>query len=159
MAVVSAGSGASILIRGSIGELGKATNWTNLFPVVRQDGGGMFCEPLVPAPEEWADMEGVVQVIESGEEGLSYQVGALFLYFSYSYHIISYSLFQTWPHRFILLVRNSSCACLMAFYIYIYILHRLITTQLTPPPSAPPSSSAPPAAAAPSQRSAATAPT
>ncbi|KFY48616.1 hypothetical protein V496_10246, partial [Pseudogymnoascus sp. VKM F-4515 (FW-2607)] len=73
VAVVSAGSGASILIRGSIGELGKATNWTNLFPVVRQDGGGMFCEPLVPAPEEWADMEGVVQVIESGEEGLSYQ--------------------------------------------------------------------------------------
>lgn len=89
MAVVSAGSGASILIRGSIGELGKATNWTNLFPVVRQDGGGKFCEPLVPAPEEWAGVEGVVQVIESGEGGLSYQVGAFLLFqLLLSYHFV-----------------------------------------------------------------------
>ncbi|OBT67320.1 hypothetical protein VE03_02708 [Pseudogymnoascus sp. 23342-1-I1] len=73
VAVVSAGVGASILIRATVGELGAATNWTDLFPVVRQEGGGKFCEPLVPAPEEWAGREGVVQVVESGEEGLSYQ--------------------------------------------------------------------------------------
>ncbi|KFY01996.1 hypothetical protein O988_02407 [Pseudogymnoascus sp. VKM F-3808] len=73
VAVVSEGDGASILIRATISEdLGKA-NWTNLFPVVQQQGGGKFCEPLVLAPEEWAGREGVVQVIESGEEGLSYQ--------------------------------------------------------------------------------------
>ncbi|KFY48615.1 hypothetical protein V495_01183 [Pseudogymnoascus sp. VKM F-4514 (FW-929)] len=108
VAVVSEGDGASILIRATISEdLGKANwtnlfpvvqqqgggkfceplvlapeeisedlgkaNWTNLFPVVQQQGGGKFCEPLVLAPEEWAGREGVVQVIESGEEGLSYQ--------------------------------------------------------------------------------------
>ena len=74
---MSAGDGASILIRATIGDLGSA-NWTNLFPVVAQRGGGKFCEPLVPAPVEWAGLEGVVQVIESGEEGLSYQVGGFY---------------------------------------------------------------------------------
>ncbi|OBT73840.1 hypothetical protein VF21_06708 [Pseudogymnoascus sp. 05NY08] len=73
VAVVSAGEGASILIRATIGDLAGGANWTNLFPVVQQRGGGKFCEPLVPAPVEWAGIEGVVQVIESGEEGLSYQ--------------------------------------------------------------------------------------
>ncbi|KFY19307.1 hypothetical protein V493_08025, partial [Pseudogymnoascus sp. VKM F-4281 (FW-2241)] len=73
VAVVTAGDGAGILIRATIDELGAGANWTNLFPVVAQVGGGKFCEPLVPAPVEWAGLEGVVQVIESGEEGLSYQ--------------------------------------------------------------------------------------
>ncbi|KFZ01045.1 hypothetical protein V501_10249, partial [Pseudogymnoascus sp. VKM F-4519 (FW-2642)] len=73
VAVVSSGDGANILIRATIGDLAGDANWTDLFPVVQQRGGGKFCEPLVPAPVEWAGREGVVQVIESGEEGLSYQ--------------------------------------------------------------------------------------
>ena len=98
VAVVSAGNGASILIRATIGDSGSA-NWTNLFPVVAQKGRGKFCEPLVPAPEEWAGLEGVVQVIESGEEGLSYQV-CDFLFYFVSYQLLS---FRTLYHHFELL--------------------------------------------------------
>lgn len=104
VAVVSAGDGASILIRATIGDLGSA-NWTNLFPVVAQRGGGKFCEPLVPAPVEWAGLEGVVQVIESGEEGLSYQVGAFYfisLVFIVSFlsHFVRIYYFKLHPINF-----------------------------------------------------------
>lgn len=101
VAVVSEGDGASILIRATISEdLGKA-NWTNLFPVVQQQGGGKFCEPLVLAPEEWAGREGVVQVIESGEEGLSYQVGLFYFVSSLSILSIPYLVLL---HTFILYI-------------------------------------------------------
>lgn len=159
VAVVSAGDGANILIRATIGDLAGSANWTNLFPVVQQRGGGKFCEPLVPAPVEWAGMEGVVQVIESGEEGLSYQVGFFYFHvFQLSYRFISFRthlLSQTWPyHHFFYFYfwpcdENRRVLAWRASYIFLYTLQFLYppkTTQLTPP-SAPPSSSAPPAAA------------
>lgn len=143
MAVVSAGDGASILIRATVGELGSA-NWTNLFPVVAQRGGGKFCEPLVPAPVEWAGMEGVVQVIESGGEGLSYQVGAFYfisLVVIVSFCLISYAFIISnfTPSFFWGLVTNCG-VCLLGVphtffpytYIHIYISHNNHPTN-TPP--------------------------
>lgn len=73
VAVLTAEEHANILIRATVGPLAVA-NWTNLFPVVAQSHSGAFCEPLVPAPEDWVGKDGVIQVIQNGEDGLSYQV-------------------------------------------------------------------------------------
>lgn len=61
------------LIRGTLDPTALG-NWTNLFPVVRQYNIGGFCEPLVPAPAEWVGKDGIIQVIQSGEDGLQFQV-------------------------------------------------------------------------------------
>jgi hypothetical protein len=75
VAVITEDKSARILIRAVVGSNVEG-NWTNLFPIVAQSGEGAFCEPLVPAPLEWVGRDGIIQVIQSGKEGLSYQVGS-----------------------------------------------------------------------------------
>jgi hypothetical protein len=49
-------------------------NWSVLYPVIATYGLGSFCIPTVPAPKEFAGKNGVVQVIQNGEDGLLFQV-------------------------------------------------------------------------------------
>ncbi len=49
-------------------------DWVKLHPVVRQEGLGPFCIPVVKAPESWVGKKGLVQVIESGEDGMLFSV-------------------------------------------------------------------------------------
>lgn len=62
-----------ILIRGTLDPTGEG-NWTNLHPVVKQEGLGSFCEPAIKAPQEWVGKKGFVQVVQSGEDGLLFAV-------------------------------------------------------------------------------------
>ena len=48
-------------------------NWTNLQPVLSQQGLGAFCLPQVSAPSEWEGQDGVLQVIQHGPDGFLYQ--------------------------------------------------------------------------------------
>ena len=64
-----------ILIRGTLDPTGEG-NWTNLHPVVKQEGLGSFCEPAIKAPQEWVGEKGFLQVVQSGEDGLLFSVSA-----------------------------------------------------------------------------------
>ena len=64
---------AHILIRGTLDPT-AGSNWTNLHPIIRQDGLGSFCVPQIGAPEEWAGQQGIIQVIQSGEDGMLFAV-------------------------------------------------------------------------------------
>lgn len=76
IALVSTHPQVNILIRATL-DPDATGNWTNLFPVVKQSGIGSFCEPLVPVPAAWVGKKGIIQVIQSGVDGLLYQVGAV----------------------------------------------------------------------------------
>lgn len=62
-----------ILIRATLDPTGEG-NWTNLHPVIKQEGLGSFCEPAIKAPQEWVGKKGFVQVVQSGEDGLLFAV-------------------------------------------------------------------------------------
>ena len=70
-----------ILIRGTLDPTGEG-NWTNLHPVIKQEGLGSFCKPAIKAPQEWVGKKGFVQVVQSGEDGLLFAVSLRTEFFS-----------------------------------------------------------------------------
>jgi hypothetical protein len=49
-------------------------NWTDLVPTIKQSGLGDFCQPSVPAAESLVGQQGVIQIVQSGDDGSLYQV-------------------------------------------------------------------------------------
>ena len=65
---------AQFLYRGTLDKQ-TPSNWTNLLPVVDEQGIGDFCIPNLKAPTNWANQTGLVQIIMDGPDGILYQVG------------------------------------------------------------------------------------
>lgn len=54
-----------------------ASNWTQLYPILTQNGIGDYCQPAVAAPESWVGQQGVLGVVADAADGLLYQVGLI----------------------------------------------------------------------------------
>ena len=49
-------------------------NWTNIVPVVNQDGLGDFCLSALTLPDTFANNSGLIQVIQNAADGMLFQV-------------------------------------------------------------------------------------
>ena len=49
-------------------------NWTNILPVVNQNGLGDFCLPMLKLPNSFTNHSGFIQVMQDAADGLLYQV-------------------------------------------------------------------------------------
>jgi hypothetical protein len=49
-------------------------NWTNLLPVVSEQGLGAFCLPNLKIPASFAGKGGVIQIVQGAADGALYQV-------------------------------------------------------------------------------------
>lgn len=74
IALTSTHPEADWLFRATLDKTGMGNNWTDLLPVVHQQGLGQYCEPSLTVPANWAGQSGVVQVIQHGDDGSLYQV-------------------------------------------------------------------------------------
>ncbi|KAK4031825.1 hypothetical protein C8A01DRAFT_21017 [Parachaetomium inaequale] len=54
-----------------------ASNWTALFPIVKQSGQGNFCEPAITVPKEWAGKKGFIGVVSKTSDAERYQCAAV----------------------------------------------------------------------------------
>ncbi|ORX98867.1 hypothetical protein BCR34DRAFT_495726 [Clohesyomyces aquaticus] len=57
--------------------LSTPNNWVPLTKDLNQTGVGQFCEPQIPAREDWKGKNGILQVIQHSPEGLLYQCAAI----------------------------------------------------------------------------------
>lgn len=48
-------------------------NWTQIFPIVRQDGLGAYCQRAVTVPSRFVGQRGVLGVVSSTPDGLLFQ--------------------------------------------------------------------------------------
>ena len=65
--------GADWLYRATI-EPATENNWTQLYPIFRQEGVGNFCQPSVSAPYDWIGRQGIISVVTKASDGILYQV-------------------------------------------------------------------------------------
>ena len=66
---------AQFLYRGTLDKQAPF-NWTNLLPVVNEQGLGDFCLPNMQVPMNWANQSGLLQIIMDGPDGILYQVSS-----------------------------------------------------------------------------------
>ncbi|KAF3929006.1 hypothetical protein ABW19_dt0210048 [Dactylella cylindrospora] len=59
------------VVEGNTAE-GEDLDWTQVFPIVEQNGAGDFCEPLITVPRELVGKMGVLQVIQNAVDGMLY---------------------------------------------------------------------------------------
>ena len=52
-------------------------NWTNIVPVIEENGLGDFCLPMLKLPDSFANKTGLIQVIQGAADGELYQVSPL----------------------------------------------------------------------------------
>jgi hypothetical protein len=52
-------------------------NWTQAFPIVRQNGLGAFCEPIITIPTEFVGQKGILGAVTNTSDGLLFQVRRL----------------------------------------------------------------------------------
>lgn len=64
---------STFLFRATLDGTAKS-GWANLLPLLNQSGLDAFCMGKVEAQAEWAAKKGIIQVIQSTEDGLFYQV-------------------------------------------------------------------------------------
>jgi len=53
------------------------SQWFDLTRALSQKGTGQFCEPQIPARQQWIGQEAVLQVTQHGHDGTLYQVGSV----------------------------------------------------------------------------------
>lgn len=56
--------------------LSDVTTWVPLIPDIDRSGVGTFCLPSVPGNQAWVGKDAVLQVIQTGPDGVLYQVSA-----------------------------------------------------------------------------------
>lgn len=66
---------AKWLIRGTL-DSKAAGNWTEMYPIIQQDGRGEYCQPAVTAPKAWAGKKGIISVACGAPDGLLFQVSS-----------------------------------------------------------------------------------
>lgn len=64
---------AKWLIRGTL-DSKAAGNWTEMYPIIQQNGRGEYCQPAVTAPKAWAGKKGIISVACGAPDGLLFQV-------------------------------------------------------------------------------------
>ncbi|KAI0006885.1 hypothetical protein F4779DRAFT_620145 [Xylariaceae sp. FL0662B] len=52
-------------------------NWTEIYPLVKQDGAGVFCLPQVTVPPEFVGQKAFLSIVASALDGLLYQCAAV----------------------------------------------------------------------------------
>ncbi|EAQ91731.1 hypothetical protein CHGG_03666 [Chaetomium globosum CBS 148.51] len=67
---------AKWLIRGTL-DSKAAGNWTEMYPIIQQDGRGEYCQPAVTAPKAWAGKKGIISVACGAPDGLLFQCAAV----------------------------------------------------------------------------------
>ena len=60
--------------RATLDKTANGNNWTDLLPTVSESGLGQFCEPSLSVPGNWSGSQGIIQVLQHGDDGLLYQV-------------------------------------------------------------------------------------
>lgn len=54
-------------------------DWTQIFPIVQQNGLGAFCEPAVSVPPRFVGQRGVLGIVSNTPDGILFQVGPSFI--------------------------------------------------------------------------------
>jgi len=67
---------AKWLIRGTL-DSKAAGNWTEMYPIIQQNGRGEYCQPAVTAPKAWAGKKGIISVACGAPDGLLFQCAAV----------------------------------------------------------------------------------
>jgi len=57
--------------------LNDTDNWTNILPVILQNGQGDFCPTGITIPSAWEGQDGVIQVVQDAADGFLYQCAAV----------------------------------------------------------------------------------
>lgn len=55
----------------------SGTNWTQIYPMVLQNGLNTYCQPAVTVPEEYVGQKAVLSVVAHASDGLLYQCAAV----------------------------------------------------------------------------------